>query len=102
MFQPAPASSRAIARPSRLAAPVTSAVFPLMRSMIADIAAYLAPEHPIRPPRIDGDNGQQKQGADTQEDLGAWVRGGLLQREMVRHDHGEQADGDPHIGQREK
>src|SRR5580658_7234665 len=106
MSQPAPASSRAMARPSLLAAPVTRTIlpviFPSWGSVIADIALHLAPEYPIRPPRIDNDDGKQEQRAQPQEYLGAGVRGRLIQAEMMGHDHGEQADGDTQIGKREK
>src|SRR5215469_10730637 len=98
-----------MARPSRLAAPVTRTVLVIwslngrtayaiaslgwpMLLVISGVGAHLAPEHPIRPAGIDQDHRQQEQGAHAQEYLGVGRRCRLPQRIMMRHDHGEQAD----------
>ena len=44
---------------------------PARESMIADVGAHLAAEHPIGPARVDQDDRQQEQRADQQEGLRA-------------------------------
>src|SRR5882672_7419635 len=66
----------------------------VMRSMIADVGTHLAAKHPIRPRCVDQNHRQQEERADQQEGLGALRCGGLIEREMPRHDHRPQADGD--------
>src|SRR5580704_2721152 len=65
--------------------------------MIADVGAHLAAEHPIRPRRVGQDDRQQEQRADQEELLRARRGRGLVEREMSRHDHGPQADGDADV-----
>src|SRR5712671_3217834 len=64
-------------------------------SVVADVAADLSSEDPIRPARIHEDHRQQEQRADQQEALGAGRRGRVPYADLMGHDHRPQADGDP-------
>src|SRR5579883_1657555 len=72
------------------------------RSMIADIGAHLAAEHPIGPARVHEDDRQEEERADQEKGLGVRRGGGLPQGEPIRYDHRPQADADAEIGHEEE
>src|SRR5262245_24171145 len=74
----------------------------VMISVVADVAVHLAAEYPIRPSRVHQDHRQQHESADQPERRSALGGRRLPQREMVRHDHRIEADGDADVGENEE
>src|SRR5579863_823538 len=71
-------------------------------SVITDVAAQLAAEHPIRPAGIHEDDWQQRHRANEEEGLCAWWRGGLPDRVVTRYDHRPQTDRNTKIRHQEQ
>jgi hypothetical protein len=69
--------------------------------VVAEVAANLAAEYPIRPSDVHEDHGQQRERTDQNEGLRTVGRCRLLQREVMRHNHGIKTDSDAEIGEHE-
>src|SRR5579872_3305788 len=72
------------------------------RSMIAHVAADLAPKHPVGPAGVEQDDGQQDERADQQKRLGALRRLRLPKRDRGRNDQRPKADADAQVRDQEE